>query len=107
MMLLLLSLLCKERDEPLGIILKRLPKKNAISKRVKLSFREKKARLCCVLLQNLAEITKKQSGLFYRSNEAFAYLQPDEIRPVIYLTVEGNTMEIANELATRIGDMLL
>lgn len=103
---LLLSLLCKERDESLGIILKRLPKKTQLVKELNCPL-EKKSQAMLRFASEFSGDNKKQSGLFYRSNEAFAYLQPDEIRPVIYLTVEGNTMEIANELATRIGDMLL
>lgn len=52
------------------------------------------------------ENSKKEAGLFYRDETGFAYLEPDDIKPIVHLKVESKNMELATELAARISEII-
>jgi len=101
----LLSLFSQDRTKPLNVILKKLPPKTQIAKELHCPL-DQRSQAMLKFASAFGENSKKEAGLFYRDETGFAYLEPDDIKPIIHLKVESNTMELANELATRISSIL-
>ncbi len=101
----LLSLFSTDRKEPLSIILKKIPLKIQITKELPCSL-DRRSQTMLKFAEAFGENSKKEAGLFYRDETGFAYLEPDDIKPIVHLKVESKNMELATELAARISEII-
>ena len=100
-----LTLICTNRDEPLYRILEKLPKKTQIVRELNCPL-EERSKAMLKFASSYGTSSQNEAGLYYRDDRSFLYLKPDERKPVLRLTVEGESMELAEELVGRILDLI-
>lgn len=100
-----LNIFAKDRDEPLSVILSKLPRKTKIERELHCPL-EKRSEAMLKFASEFVTGDKNEAGLYYKNHGDFVYLHPDERRPVVNLTVEANSMEMADELVNRVTDLL-
>ena len=101
----LVSLFTKYQEEPLQQILEKLPKKVQLVKELNCPLHKRSQAMLQFALEYSKEC-QEEAGLVYKDQSGFAYLQPDDYKPLIRLTVESDSMEMASELVEKISQKL-
>ncbi|MDD4693473.1 MAG: sugar phosphate nucleotidyltransferase [Firmicutes bacterium] len=100
-----ITLFCRNKDEPLYKIVEELPKKTQIVRELNCPLENRSGAMLRFASQ-YGENSKNEAGLYFRDDNSFLYLQPDEHKPLLHLTVEGSSMEVAEELVSKIQEMI-